>query len=825
MGLVLSGAAVFAAPLAVGGVHRVPMILLMMTCALGLAALVFGAASERRPLRVGISAALPLVLFAIPVLQSIPLPLALRGRLDPNGNAILFDNGPTLAGFWPLSLDPVPTREHIGRAAAALAIFLVAYHLASGKTRRHVLPRLVALSGIVAVVVGLGHHLFGVSEIYGSFSVNKRSLVTGPFVNSNHTAEFLELATFACLACSFQRNTAINRYGWLTGTLLCAVGAIGTLSRGALVGLFAGMSMFAFLRYLAKEDGSGQRARTWIAWGALVSVLIAVTAGVLGAGALVDRFRESAVTEDGRFQLWHDSLKVLGAHPAGIGRGAFERVYPIYRTVKNWFPITFAYVENHPLQLLIDSGWPLFGLVVASLALVVRELVRHRRRDKIEAAFLAGLFAVVAHSFVDFGLETLGVLLPFVAILGTVMGRCSAAEDSTAPNELALPLAALACAGLIFGAAAIAHPSDDDFDKLLKEAHGAEQVRAVLRRAQAVHPTDYFYALTYAETEPLRPIEGKSPRLHALNRALRLCPGCEFVHVAVARSLWNLGLRSQSLLEWRTAGQIQPYIFSQVITELAGLGAKPQDLASVASFDASRMVETADFLGARSQIADALVVLDEADVMGAPRAESLLTRGRLQLQGGQVAAAQTTMAEAHAAGIQDPRLSVLDAQLVLSVKGPAGADEALSVLDLAAIRYPLDLPVQRMRISLVSDYSKWQAADRAIDGLKLAAYHSVGSGFEADLAAARIRSHLAQWTAAITEYRIALNQHAGEPALWVELAEVAERAGRDSVAHEAYAEAARLAPSDTKITEALRRLDAQQSQARGSALDQGASGR
>jgi tetratricopeptide (TPR) repeat protein len=815
---------VFSAPLVVGGVHRVPMILLMVTCGLGLGALVLGAASEHRPLRVGISAALPLVLFAIPVLQSIPLPLALRGLLDPHGNAILLDSDLPLGAFWPLSLDPAPTREHIGRAAAAFAIFLVAYHLASGKTRRHVLPRLVALSGIVAVVVGLGHHLFGVSEIYGSFAVNNRSLMTGPFVNSNHTAELLELAAFVCLACSFQRNTAINRYGWLTGALLCAVGAIGTLSRGTLVGLLAGMSMFALLRYLAKEDSSGQRARTWIAWGALASVLIVVTAGALGAGALVDRFRESAVSGDVRFQLWRDSLKVLGAHPLGIGRGAFERVYPIYRTIKNWYPVTYAYVESHPLQLLIDSGWLLFGLIVASLMLVVLEIVRRGRRDTIEAALLAGLFAITAHSFVDFGLETLGVLLPFVAILGTVMGRSAGADDSASPNKVAPWLATLACAGLVFGAVAVAHPSDDDFDKLLKEAHGTEQVRAVLRRAQAVHPTDYFFALAFAKTEPLRPSGGKSPRLHALNRALRLCPGCEFVHVEVARSLWSLGLHAQALVEWRMAAEIEPYMFPQVMDELARLGAKPKDLAAVASFDAGKMVQAAEFLATRSQVADALVVLDEADLMGAPRTESLLTRGRLQLQSNQVAAAQTTLAEAHALGIQDPRLAVLEAQLVLAVKGPSGADEALSILDLAAIRYPLDLPLQRMRISLVSGYSKWQAADRAIDGLKLALYHSVGSGFEADLAAARIRSRLSQWNAAITEYRIALNQSANQPSLWVELAEVAERAGRDTVAHEAYSEAARLAPADTTISGALRRLDARQNQARGSDLAPGAGG-
>ena len=57
-------------------------------------------------------------------------------------------------------------------------------------------------------------------------------------------------------------------------------------------------------------------------------------------------------------------------------------------------------------------------------------------------------------------------------------------------------------------------------------------------------------SVAYARTEPLRSSEGGiSPRLHALNRALRLCPGCETVHLEVARNLWQLSSRSQALCD------------------------------------------------------------------------------------------------------------------------------------------------------------------------------------------------------------------------------------------------------------------------------------
>jgi hypothetical protein len=807
----LGSAALVAAPLLVGGVHRVPMVLLLLTCGLALACVAL-AASSQRPLRTSAAVALPLVLLLIPLLQSLPLPLALRGLVDPAGNALLLENGVTPIRAWPLSLDPPLTREIVGKAAAVLAMFMIAYHWAAGQTKRHLVTRLIAATGVAATVIGLGHRILGFGEIYGLIAVNPRSLLTGPFVNANHTAEFLELAAFACVACALQRDNILNRYGWLTGMVMCAAGALGTLSRGALVGLLAGTPLFLLLlRRSSSEDDAPQRRGAALAVGAGVVALVAGMAAVLGAGALVDRFKASSFVDEVRFRLWRDGLRVLSVHPAGIGRGAFNHLYPIYRTLKNEaFAITYAHLENHPLQLLVDSGWPLFLAIVAAAVVVIREIVRRGRRDRIEAALLAGLFAVTAHSLLDFGLETLGVSLPFAAMLGTVLGRSRGTQEAAISRRATWAIFGLTCASLLFGVAAIAHSSDDDFDNLLKRSRSVEETRAILLRAQEAHPTDYFYAFAYARTEPIKPRDGRSPRLHALNRALRLCPECAQIHIEVARTLWSMKLRSQSLVEWRVTMRIQPTLLGATMEELWRAGAKPAELAALASFDAAKLVEAADFLAGKGELANGLSILDEADLVGAPRAESLLTRCRLQTQLGQLEAAATTLAEARAAGIQDPRMAVLDANLILATKGAPGAAEALAILDLAATRYPLDVAVQQLRASIVLTYAKWQAADRAIDGFKLAQYRATGQAVDADLVAARIRAQLAQWNACFSEYRLALAQAGANTGIWVEFGQTAENAGRDTTAREAYAEAARLAPSDAKIAEALRRVEARQ---------------
>jgi tetratricopeptide (TPR) repeat protein len=802
-------AAIAGAPLAAGGVHRIPLIVLMSAIALGLVALAAGLGTSRRSLRIGAAVALPLGLLLVPVVQSIPIPMGLRAHLDPKGTDLLREDDLATVTAWPLSLDPPVTRVHIGQAAAAVAAFVVAFHLASSQTKRHLVPRVVAASGIAAVAIGLGHRILGLSQLYGLVDAPSRALLAGPFVNSNHASEFLELAMFVCLACSFHRPTALNRIGWLVGAALCGGGALATLSRGSVGALASGLLVFGLVRYAGRDRQDRQEGRRGRALWAFVPLgLIVIGAAALGADRLVERFKSSSISSDIRFQLWREGLHVLAAHPLGIGRGAFERVFPIYRTLKTPFALRFSFLENEPLQLLVDSGWVLFVPIVAGAVVAGWTIVRHGRRDRVEAAFLGGLTAVLAHSLVDFGFETLGVALPFMAILGVTVGRLPTSDSARPPLRSAWIIAAVASVGLLAGVAATAHASNDDMDALLKKALTPEKKRALLVRAQQTHPVDYFYALSFAQIEPLKAGPGTpSPRLHALNRALRLCGACETVHAEVATNLWRLGLRAQSLLEWRTAVELQPALLHPVMGRLFAAGAKPAELAALGAFDPARMTEIADFLSSVSRIPDAFVVLDQADAMGAPRSQTLLVRGRLQMQTGDVAGTKRTIAAARALAVQDPRLEILEAQVLVAADGAKAADRSLAILDSAAARYPADLAVARERVALVLRFEKWQAAARAVDGLKRALHETQQQLSEAHAIDARIQARLGRWTAALGEYRIALAEDWRNVALWIEMGETAERAGRSTTAAEAFREACRLSPNSPEAQSALRRVE------------------
>ena len=124
---------------------------------------------------------------------------------------------------------------------------------------------------------------------------------------------------------------------------------------------------------------------------------------------------------------------------------------------------------------------------------------------------------------------------------------------------------------------------------------------------------------------------GPSPRLRALNNALRLCENCPEVHLQIARTMWRLGRRSQALAEWATGARNQPAIFRRSLDELTKLGAQPSELARLAENDPRRMLEIAEFLLVRPEPQRARPIIAAAAALGASPLEVALLNARVTL--------------------------------------------------------------------------------------------------------------------------------------------------------------------------------------------------
>jgi tetratricopeptide (TPR) repeat protein len=784
----LLGLIVIGAPLAVGAVHR-PLFLATLAVASLASVVAAGISARVRPdfasARVLV---VPLCFLLIACVQVVPLPDGIRASLDATGTELLRLAGVT--GKVPWSLDPPATYQQIAKAGAAACVMYAAWLLAGGRRFRHWVPTLVAAAGCAVMVVGLGHRAALADLIYGQFR-GGAGVLMGPFINPNHQAEFLELAAFAALAVAAAARTRNQIRVWRVIAAILAAGAIATLSRGAVLGLSAGA--LVWLRLLPKPDKPEARSTR-----RFVSVLLGLgmfTGATLALGGeqIVGEFVGGNTT---KLEVWKNALAVLRAHPLGIGLGAFSRVFPVYQTLPP--TVRFEFVENQPLSFLIEAGIPGALLMGIALFFVVRGFFRAARRDEVEAALAAAIIAVLVHNVFDFGLEVLGILLPFCAVVGALYGRLSPNADAQrAPRTIAaVPM--FWSAATIAGGLLLFVPSARDFETLLAQTRGAERL-AVASAACLAHPTDYYFALVLANLQPRNQANLPS-RIHHLNRAMLLCPTCSAPHSEAATALWQNGHRNQALLEWKSVLQLSPGDLWNVFAYLHKEKATANEITSLANQQTWFLLSQALLAnGMAGAAGDVLRMVEPADGL-----ESRLVRAQIALAENDLSSAATAVQRARESNARDLRVVLLSADLAVKSKQPDRAIEELQGALASGIR---GVDLDRRLVALLIQTNRWQAAEQALEGLRAALVEAGAPLFEANLVAAGFFEQTGQYRRAITEYRSALAQRPDDVGLWLALGRAAEHIANVATAKEALAEVLRREPQNAEAKAGQARLN------------------
>ena len=835
----LLGVLVVGAPLALGAVHQPSIFVTLVIAALLAPATAWLAAGCKSKLSTTLALALPLFFLVMAAAQIIPLPAGLRSLLDPKGSALL-----ALAGLHdsqPLSLDPPETYGELAKAAAALCVALAALLLASGRHLRFVVPGLVASAGLAAVAIGLGHRAAAETMIFGHFPTSG-GLLVGPFVNPNHTAEFLEISAFAALAFAFARSTSYGQRVWKLVAAVLAAGAISTLSRGSVLALGTGALTWFVLAPRSDEGEPLHRSR-FVAVLLALLVVVGIAIG-FGADKIIDEFRGTVGDNLSKLLIAKDSLPVVATHPAGIGLGAFSRVYPVYQTL-HW-PAWFQFVENQPVSILLETGIAGTVVLLGILFLVGHRYWKEARRDRVEASLVAGLVAVVAHNLVDFGLETLGILLPFCALLGSVFGRQAPhpsplpasrgegrSESPPLPASALPPLPASALPPLpasrgegrgeglplfasregrsegrvptFFAILAflssltsiflLRAPSTRDFDALLQPPI-TPATRALAHAASLAHPTDYAYALAEARLEP----PSTQTRLRLLNRAMLLCPLCVGAHQEAARDLWRLGRRTQSLLEWKTVVTESRPTLGGALDELLTSGAKPDELATLA--DDQNRYPICRYLLAHAMIDAAKETL--AQDSNPKSADFFLVQAQIALAAKDFPAAQQATQRALEIAPRNPNAALMAANIALLQ--PNNTGEAMAILENGLRFAPANVDLNRRRLDLLMQTDKWQAIDQALAGLRAALAEAGAPSTEANIAAAHNFERRGQFRRAMSEYQAALSHAPDDIGLLLALARAAEETGTITAAIDAYNRVLRRAPTNQEARTALAKI-------------------
>ena len=407
------------APLLAGAVHEPVFIPLLAGSALaGLVTLVRHRRSPGPPLP---GRWLLLALHALVLLQLVPLPPAVLAAVSP-GSFAFYSNQlllPPLVAWKPVSVSPPDTLRGLAFLACFSLLAVAVFHeLGEGRWRRRLL-RTVVFTGLALTVVAL---LQAVSpeprRIYGVWQPRWDWAVFGPYVNRNHFAGYLVMASalgvgFALEALARLRAAwSTRRKGFLllgeaegmalvraaALVMVLVAGLVASQSRGG-VSAF-GFAMLAVLLLVASGNapslgGSGRR------WTAL-AVLLLVGLGVvwIGLGGVLQAFEVRGI-RGSRLDLWRDMLPMARDFPVlGVGWNAFATAYPWYQTV--WKTEWIGEAHNDYLQALLDGGVVGLALVGGLLVLVLRAALARARRSPVDLGLFAALLGLALHELVDF---------------------------------------------------------------------------------------------------------------------------------------------------------------------------------------------------------------------------------------------------------------------------------------------------------------------------------------------------------------------------------------------------------------------------------------
>lgn len=373
-----------------------------------------------------------LALLALVLLQLVPLPPALLAVVSP-GSWAFHHLGQPHQGWQPISVSRAATARGFLSLAGAMALYAFAFReYRSALWRR----RAIATLAVAAAALGLAGLVQAASDdprrLYGMIDVHiERGWgVWGPYLNRNHFAGYVAMAVPLGLGLAIAGSAEVRqlhrRFGlgralgapsfpaalqWSAFALFLLVAALAPQSRGALLGLAAGLGALLAL--------AGHSRVTLLAGGVLgVLVLATLDLSSLTGGFEVRGFNRSGI--------WRAALLMLPDFPVfGAGLNTFLVAFQPYQIDFRGVLVTAAH--NDFLQVATDLGLVGIGLV-AGLGYRVLRAMLGARGDILAVAAGAGVASAAGHALVDYSLQTPANATAFAVLCGILMAGAERAD-------------------------------------------------------------------------------------------------------------------------------------------------------------------------------------------------------------------------------------------------------------------------------------------------------------------------------------------------------------------------------------------------------------
>ncbi len=541
--------------LAVGTVHTVVLLCIApFAVASGVWALVLngrGFAGVPGPARVA------LALSTYSVAQALPIPLSVLRTVSP-ASASLWTGALASLGesarWFSLSLDPAASLVEALKWSCYAAVFCAGAIIAAAKSRRAV-PAIVFGAALSAALVTVAHRLLGAGSLYGIYTpYSNPTFALAPLLNPNNFAGYLNLGAFAGLGLLMGRESSVPR--WAIGLAVSVVVGLSAVcgSRAGLASLLLGMLVLVPTVRWFKADLP--MALRW-------SPVAALTGGVaLFFLAVRAELWESMLKEGAqKLSLISWTRPVVVDFPFfGIGRGAFETVFPAYRADVGHH--IYQYAENFVMQWCVEWGMPAALGALIAFGFALRPALLRARSDVLALCCVVGVGVLLAQNLLDLALEVPSVSLAVFALLGSLWARrrplVEASETARPVGLLAgllVPFALLWCVAASVGL----HTALDDRRDIaamvrVREKHDPEAAKVIeldLHDAIRRHPADPYFPLVAAMLA--NEGDGKGKELTFVSRAIERDPMAGRPYLVLAEALARHHAKDQALHAVRLA--------------------------------------------------------------------------------------------------------------------------------------------------------------------------------------------------------------------------------------------------------------------------------
>lgn len=314
----------------------------------------------------------------------------------------------------------------------------------------------MTLNGVALSFFGIVQKLTFNGMLFWQIPLTQGGSPFGPFVNRNNAGGYLLI----CLACAlglftllmlkqktdgpapivskeipiwrqfkqqilyFVSQLTADKVAALLAIVFISAGIISSLSRGAVLGLFVGVSITLLLYGMARRPKN-----IFVLMIPLFAAIICLSTWIGFGEELVSRFEKINVGNISnntlRFRNWQDTWQSVGEMGLlGSGMGSYHAVHRLYRS--DLEDLIFAHAENQYFQTLVEMGWPGLLIYLAAWALAIYCVLLLLFRGKSPSAVAAGVVGVFLlgsqafASFFDFGLYIPANMLAAAVVMGIV---------------------------------------------------------------------------------------------------------------------------------------------------------------------------------------------------------------------------------------------------------------------------------------------------------------------------------------------------------------------------------------------------------------------